>query len=70
MDVLSVTLSPDRQRVIMAKQMWRQDIARADLPRWIALYRRLATREGGRFARFYARDLTALEAFEKELDNG
>ena len=70
MAVLSVTLSPDRQQVIMSKRSWRQDIARAALPHWIALYRQLATREGGRFARFYAHDLAALEAFERELDHG
>lgn len=66
MSVLTLTLSPDRLRVIMAKRLWRQEIALADLPAWITLYRELHARQNGRFARFYARDLAALMAFDKE----
>ncbi len=70
MTPLSVTLSPDRQHVIMAKRAWRQQIARSDLPRWIRFYHWLATRNAGRFARFYAHDLSVLERFAKELGDG
>jgi hypothetical protein len=67
MVALVVTLSPDGQFIDMAKRAWRQRIARADLGHWIAFYRWLATRENGRFARFYAHDLLVLESFEKDL---
>lgn len=67
MPVLTATLSKDRHRVVLVKQMWRLDCPIADLPRWITLYRDLHDRQDGRFARFYAADLLVLERLQKDL---
>lgn len=46
----------------MRRGEWRHDIPAADLPKWVALYRSLRDRTGGKFAEFHAPAVTALEA--------
>jgi hypothetical protein len=63
---MEVTLCAQTGRVLLRKRAWQLAIARDDLPGWIALYRALKARAGGKFAEFYAADLAALERFERE----
>jgi hypothetical protein len=53
--------------VTMRRGAWRQDIKATDLPSWVALYRGLRDRAGGRFAAFYAQPVEALEAAATRL---
>lgn len=63
-----MTLTPLPSGLIrMAKGAWHQDVAFADLGRWLAFYRRQrdrgATKAGpGPYAQFYSDDVAAIEA--------
>lgn len=52
--------------VAMRHGDWRRDIALSELPRWLAFYRGLRDRDGGRFAGFYAPQVEALERLAAE----
>lgn len=57
----------DKSAVVFAGSRFRATIPVADLPSWVALYRRLRDREGGKFARFYVQQAEALESAAKTL---
>ncbi len=49
-------------RIILRQGPWGHEITVSDYPRWLAMYRALRDRDKGRFARFYAQPVQALEA--------
>lgn len=63
-------LSEDLRSVHMRRGGWSITFPAADLPRWIALYRRLRDRKHGKWAATYAPDVAALERVEIELRRG
>lgn len=46
---------------------WSGQYPVADLARWAAFYRRLRDRREGRYARFYAPTVEALEALRRQI---
>ena len=62
-----VTATEDNTAVTMIGNRWRNKLPVAELPGFIAMYRRLRDRDGGKYARFYAADTAALEAAASAL---
>ena len=56
-----------RGRIIMRQGAWGHEIAVADYPRWLAFFRALRDRDKGRYARFYAQTVEALEAIAAKV---
>lgn len=65
--MITATLSPCRGFVEMAGPTWSDRYPVARLPDWLAFYRRLRDRMGGRYAAIYAPAVAALEAVAREL---
>ncbi|GLS87700.1 hypothetical protein GCM10010873_26740 [Cypionkella aquatica] len=69
---MTITLDATTRTASMAGGTWSQTVPLADLPNWLALYRRLWSRlpdgkkpvpgKPGPWARFYDADVRALEA--------
>lgn len=64
---LRVIPTLDKTAVVLIGNQWRNKLPVAELPGFIALYRRLRDRDGGKYARFYAADTAALEAAASAL---
>ncbi|SFC45536.1 hypothetical protein [Tropicimonas isoalkanivorans] len=60
-------LSADGSTVIHESDNWQGRFPVTDLPRWIAFYKRLRDRKGGRYRASYADDVAALEAIRRRL---
>ncbi|NDR57146.1 hypothetical protein FPS10_12035 [Pseudoruegeria sp. M32A2M] len=60
-------MSADGSTVIHESDNWQGRFPVADLPRWIAFYRRLRDRKGGKYRASYADDVAALEALGRRL---
>lgn len=67
---LQATLSPDGAEVRLRQGAWSASFPVAHLGRWIALYRGLRDRKGGRYGWIYAGDVEALEAVAAEVAAG
>lgn len=68
-------LSEDRKTVAMRRSSWAHRIPSAELPKWIALYKRLRDRnaragEKGPYWEFYQPGVTALEREAAKLWDG
>lgn len=61
------SLSPDGLEVRLVLGKWSGAFPVDALDRWIAFYRRLRDRRGGRYAALYAGDVKVLEALRAEL---
>lgn len=71
MTTITITLDAPTRTAAMAKAAWSQTVPLADLPGWLALYRRLWSRlpdgkkpvpgKPGPWAEFYEADVRALE---------
>lgn len=62
----TATLTPCRGRVRLCTGSWSDTFPVDQLPRWLAFYRRMRDRNRGRYARFYAPTVEALEAVQAE----
>lgn len=59
---LSVTIGSDLSSATLRGRRWQMTCPISDLGRWLAFYQGLRDRENGRFARFYAPAVAAIEA--------
>ncbi|MGP3699226.1 hypothetical protein [Rhodobacter sp. NSM] len=64
---MTVSVSVEAGSFTMSRGTWSASAPLACLPGWITLYRGLRDRSGGRFRRFYERDVQALEAAREEV---
>ena len=60
-------LSADGSNVIHDSDNWQGRFPVTDLPRWIAFYKRLRDRKGGRYRASYVDEVAALEALKRRL---
>ena len=60
-------IAADMAHVAMRHGAWSHTITLADYPRWLAMYRALRDRQQGRFAKFYAQPVQALEAIAAKV---
>lgn len=63
-------LSEDGRTVHMRRGGWKGSFPVEALEDWLAFYRQLRDRKGGKFAAFYAPAVEALERIESELRSG
>lgn len=63
----TVTMEPCGASFRHASDTWDIVLPLDRLPTWIGFHRRLRDRQNGRFARFYADDIKALETFQRGL---
>ena len=62
----TATLDPDGTTFTMARGVWANSYPLADLPKWIAFYRRQAEAHPNRAS--YAEDVQALEALKRQCE--
>lgn len=54
-------------QLVMRSDRWRMVVPVSEYGMWLKFYRRMRDRQNGRFARFYAQPVQALEAIESKV---